>query len=117
MTLRFAPQVGQTSGMACVTARVTGTACVTARGVEVVRENGRYWITTPNGPIWSIAPPSAEADIRKRQRELTGHVVHHPNAHHAAGVVNDNKFSEDELLAVRCPSFHRTARAIIRSAR
>jgi hypothetical protein len=54
---------------------------------------------------------------RKRQRELTGHVVHHPNAHHAAGVVNDNKFSEDELLAVRCPSFHRTARAIIRSAR
>jgi hypothetical protein len=25
----------------------------TINGVEVVRENGRYWITTPNGPIWS----------------------------------------------------------------
>jgi hypothetical protein len=28
----------------------------TINGVEVVRENGRYWITTPNGPIWSPAP-------------------------------------------------------------
>jgi hypothetical protein len=25
----------------------------TINGVEVVRENGRYWITTPNGPLWS----------------------------------------------------------------
>ena len=22
-------------------------------GVEVVKENGRYWIITPNGPLWS----------------------------------------------------------------
>jgi hypothetical protein len=25
----------------------------TINGVEVVRENGRYWIITPNGPLWS----------------------------------------------------------------
>jgi hypothetical protein len=25
----------------------------TINGIEVVRENGRYWITTPNGPLWS----------------------------------------------------------------
>jgi hypothetical protein len=25
----------------------------TINGVEVVTENGRYWITTPNGPLWS----------------------------------------------------------------
>jgi sugar lactone lactonase YvrE len=23
----------------------------TINGVEVVRDNGRYWITTPNGPL------------------------------------------------------------------
>jgi flagellar protein FliO/FliZ len=26
---------------------------VTMNGVEVMKENGRYWITTPNGPLWS----------------------------------------------------------------
>ena len=25
----------------------------TINGVEVIRENGRYWIITPSGPIWS----------------------------------------------------------------
>src|SRR6266478_4790995 len=25
----------------------------TINGVEVVKENGRYWIITPNGPLWS----------------------------------------------------------------
>jgi len=25
----------------------------TINGVEVIRENGRYWITTPSGSIWS----------------------------------------------------------------
>ena len=25
----------------------------TINGVEVVREDGRYWIITPNGPLWS----------------------------------------------------------------
>jgi hypothetical protein len=25
----------------------------TINGVEVMRENGRYWIITPAGPIWS----------------------------------------------------------------
>src|SRR5262249_43202483 len=25
----------------------------TINGVEVVKENGRYWIVTPNGPLWS----------------------------------------------------------------
>jgi hypothetical protein len=25
----------------------------TINGVEVIRENGRYWVLTPNGPIWS----------------------------------------------------------------
>jgi hypothetical protein len=25
----------------------------TINGVEVMRENGRYWIITPNGPLWS----------------------------------------------------------------
>jgi hypothetical protein len=22
-------------------------------GIRIVRENGRYWILTPNGPLWS----------------------------------------------------------------
>jgi hypothetical protein len=25
----------------------------TLENVEVVRENGRYWIVTPDGPLWS----------------------------------------------------------------
>jgi hypothetical protein len=33
--------------------RENGRERATINGVEVVRENGRYWITTPNGPIWS----------------------------------------------------------------
>ena len=30
-----------------------GKETATINGVEVIRENGRYWIITPAGPIWS----------------------------------------------------------------
>jgi hypothetical protein len=44
-------------------------------GVEVVRENRRYWITTPNGPIWSdidergVDPALNYLFERKRQQQ------------------------------------------------
>jgi hypothetical protein len=49
----------------------------TLEGVEVVRENGRYWITTPNGPVWSNidergVDPALTYLFGKRKQEQSG---------------------------------------------
>jgi flagellar protein FliO/FliZ len=46
----------------------------TINGVEVVKENGRYWIITPNGPLWSNidergVDPALNYLFEKRRRE------------------------------------------------
>ena len=46
----------------------------TLEGVEVVRENGRYWIITANGPLWSNidergVDPALNYLFGKRQQE------------------------------------------------
>jgi hypothetical protein len=46
-------------------------------GIEVVRENGRYWIMTPNGPLWSNidergVDPALNYLFGKRKQERSG---------------------------------------------
>jgi hypothetical protein len=47
----------------------------TINGVEVIRENGRYWIITSNGPIWSnidergVDPALNYLFAKKRQQQ------------------------------------------------
>jgi hypothetical protein len=46
----------------------------TINGVEVVKENGRYWIITPNGPLWSNidergVDPALNYLFKKRRQE------------------------------------------------
>jgi flagellar protein FliO/FliZ len=46
----------------------------TINGVEVVKENGRYWIITPNGPLWSNidergVDPALNYLFEKRRKE------------------------------------------------
>jgi hypothetical protein len=50
----------------------------TINGVEVVRENGRYWIVTPNGPLWSDidergVDPALNYLFGKRKQEQSSH--------------------------------------------
>jgi hypothetical protein len=52
----------------------TGRERATLEGVEVVRENGRYWILTPDGPLWSNidergVDPALNYLFGKRQQE------------------------------------------------
>jgi hypothetical protein len=46
----------------------------TINGVQIVRQNGRYWIMTHNGPQWSDIgekdSPWRQAQLRGRQEEL-----------------------------------------------
>ena len=50
----------------------------TINGVEVVRENGRYWIITPNGPLWSnidergVDPALNYLFEKRRQEQQSG---------------------------------------------
>jgi len=50
----------------------------TINGVEVVRENGRYWIITPNGPLWSnidergVDPALYYLFEKRRQEQQSG---------------------------------------------
>ena len=50
----------------------------TIDGVEVVRENGRYWIITPNGPLWSnidergVDPALNYLFEKRRQEQQSG---------------------------------------------
>jgi flagellar protein FliO/FliZ len=46
----------------------------TMNGIEVVKENGRYWIITPNGPLWSNidergVDPALNYLFKKRRQE------------------------------------------------
>jgi hypothetical protein len=52
----------------------------TLEGVEVVRENGRYWILTPNGPLWSNidergVDPALNYLFGKRKQEQSSQVT------------------------------------------
>jgi hypothetical protein len=56
---------------------VAGRERATINGIEIVRESGRYWILTPNGPLWSNidergVDPALNYLFGKRKQEQSG---------------------------------------------